>query len=75
MGVIKNILYKLSNKVFLKDFKNQTIFPYYHLVRDNQVAHIENLYQFKNIEQFLNDIELLTKNYKSLNPIELLQNT
>ena len=28
MGVIKNILYKLSNKVFLKDFKNQTIFPY-----------------------------------------------
>jgi peptidoglycan/xylan/chitin deacetylase (PgdA/CDA1 family) len=74
MGIIKNTLYKVSNKGLLSLFKNQSIFPYYHIVRDNQVAHIENLYQFKNCKQFLNDIDLLTKNYKPTNPKDLLDN-
>ena len=74
MGIVKNILYKASNKRFLKIFKNQTIFPYYHIVRDNQVAHIENLYQFKNCKQFLNDINILTKNYSPINPKDLFEN-
>lgn len=74
MGVVKNILYKTGNKRFLKIFKNQTIFPYYHIVRDNQVSHIENLYQFKNREQFSNDLELLAKHYKPINPKDLLEN-
>lgn len=74
MGIIKDILYKISNKQFLKNFKNQSIFPYYHIIRDNQVAHIENLYQFKNCKQFLNDINILTTNYKPINPQDLLNN-
>jgi len=74
MGLIKDILYKASNKAFLSTFSNQTIFPYYHLVRDNQVAYIENLYQFKNCDQFLNDIAILTKNYKPIDPKELFKN-
>lgn len=72
MGVVKDILYKTSNKQFLKLFKNQSIFPYYHIVRDNQVAHIENLYQFKNCDQFAIDIQLLTSNYQSIHPNDLL---
>jgi peptidoglycan/xylan/chitin deacetylase (PgdA/CDA1 family) len=74
MGIVKDILYKASSKRFLKNFKNQSIFPYYHLVRNNQVAHIENLYQFKNCEQFLNDINILTANYNTINPKDLLDN-
>lgn len=74
MGIIKDTLYKISNKQFLKFFKNQSIFPYYHIVRDNQVAHIENLYQFKNCKQFLDDINILTANYKPINPQDLLDN-
>jgi peptidoglycan/xylan/chitin deacetylase (PgdA/CDA1 family) len=74
MGIVKDTLYKISNKHFLKTFKDQSIFPYYHLVRDNQVAHIENLYQFKNCEQFTNDINILTKNYKPIIPQDLLDN-
>jgi peptidoglycan/xylan/chitin deacetylase (PgdA/CDA1 family) len=74
MGIVKDILYKASNKHFLSTFKNQTIFPYYHLVRDNQVAHIENLYQFKNCKQFINDVHLLKTNYNSINPKDLLDN-
>ncbi len=74
MGIVKDILYKVSSKVFLPAFKNQSIFPYYHIVRDSQVDHIENLYAFKNTKQFLNDIAVLTHNYKSINPKSLLEN-
>jgi peptidoglycan/xylan/chitin deacetylase (PgdA/CDA1 family) len=72
MGIIKDILYKVSTKSFIPLFKNQTIFPYYHLVRDNQVPHIENLYQFKNTSEFLNDLKILSKHYSPLQPDELL---
>jgi peptidoglycan/xylan/chitin deacetylase (PgdA/CDA1 family) len=74
MGILKNIIYRVSRKIFLKNFRNQSIFPYYHLVSDNNIQHIENLYQYKNVEQFLYDIKLLTSNYKSLNPKDLFEN-
>lgn len=74
MGIVKDILYKTSNKALLSKFSNQTIFPYYHLIRDDQVAHIENLYQFKSYNQFLNDITILNKYYKSIDPKELFEN-
>lgn len=74
MGIVKNALYKVSKKGFLSTFKKQSIFPYYHLVRDNQIPHIENLYEFKNSKQFLNDINVLTANYKPISPNDLLEN-
>lgn len=74
MGIVKDILYKSANRSFLKAFKNQSIFPYYHIVKDSKVAHIEHLYEYKNIQQFSNDLEILTSHYKSLNPKDLLEN-
>lgn len=74
MGLIKDTLYKVSGKGFLTTFKTQSIFPYYHLVRDNQVPHIEHLYEFKNRPQFENDIRVLTSYYTPMNPRDLLQN-
>ncbi|WP_432671536.1 polysaccharide deacetylase family protein [Flavobacterium sp. SM2513] len=74
MGIVKDVLYKASNKNLLSVFKNQSIFPYYHLVRDNQVPHITHLYPYKNSKQFLADLDLLSANYKSLHPKDLLEN-
>ncbi|AUP80290.1 polysaccharide deacetylase family protein [Flavivirga eckloniae] len=74
MGIVKDALYKVSNKKLLPIFKKQSIYPYYHIIKDNQVAHIENLYSFKNIEQFLMDVDILINNYKPLNPKDLLDN-
>ncbi len=73
MGIVKDVLYKVSTKGMLPVFKNQSLFPYYHIIRDNKVAHIENLYSFKNKEQFLNDIDILCDNYKALSPEDLLK--
>lgn len=73
MGLVKNILYTLANQQLLKFFKSQSVFPYYHLFRDHQVAHIEHLYPFKNIEQFKSDIVLLKENYQSYLPQDILE--
>ena len=72
MGIIKESLYKISDKAFLPIFKNQSVFPYYHLVRDTKVAHIENLYAFKNAAQFRHDIDFLLEFYKPIDPKDLL---
>ncbi|WP_191019321.1 polysaccharide deacetylase family protein [Flavobacterium selenitireducens] len=53
-------------------FKKQTIFPYYHIVRDDAVPHIENLYPYKNTAQFLADVKILLENYRPLEPSRLL---
>ena len=74
MGIVKDILYKFSNKRLLSIFNKQTVFPYYHIVRDNQVAHIENLYNFKNCPQFIDDVNLLINTYEPLNPKDVLEN-
>lgn len=74
MGIVKETLYKISNKRLLAFFKNQTIYPYYHIVRNDQVAHIENLYVFKNIEQFKKDLEVLSREYTPIHPKEFLEN-
>ena len=49
------------------------VIPYYHIVRDNEVAHIKHLYKHKNVKQFSEDIDYLLKNYRPIDTHELLQ--
>lgn len=71
MGIVKNILYTVANSRFLSLVKKQPIFPYYHIVRDDKVIHVENLYSYKNVSQFKNDMDLLLKHYKTMDPLDL----
>lgn len=71
MGIIKDNLYRIANKSFTPFFRKQSIYPYYHIIKDEKVAHIENLYEYKNEKQFRLDLEILLKNYKPLHPKEL----
>lgn len=74
MGIIKDNLYRISNKNLVGLFKKQSVYPYYHIIRDDKVAHIENLYQYKNISQFKNDLEVLSKNFRPLTLSDLTDN-
>lgn len=74
MGIIKECLYKVSNQQLLGFFKKQPIFPYYHIVKNSKVAHIEHLYPYKNRKQFESDIDLLLRYYKPINPGDLQTN-
>ena len=71
MGIVKNLLYKFSGCLKLETFKKQSIFPYYHLVSDDVLPHIKNLYPYKSKSQFIHDIALLSQKYKSLSPSAL----
>jgi peptidoglycan/xylan/chitin deacetylase (PgdA/CDA1 family) len=68
MGIVKDNLYRIANKKLLTFFKGQTVFPYYHIVGDTPVKHIENLYPYKNVSRFKSDISLLLEIYKPLPP-------
>lgn len=71
MGLVKNILFKISSEKLISFFKKQTIFPYYHIVRDDKAPHIEHLYPYKNISQFRLDIDFLLEHYNPLDPSEV----
>lgn len=72
MGLIKNLLFTFSRKQYLPLLKNQSIFPYYHIVNNNTPAHIKHLYPFKSINQFEKDLDLLLQHYKPLHPESLI---
>lgn len=69
---VEKIIEKVSFKELIFLFKARTIYPYYHLVSDKEVDTIKHLYKFKNREQFKRDLDFLMKNYKPLNPKDLL---
>lgn len=69
MGIVKDILYKISSSQYLGKVKNQSVFPYYHIVANDKQGHIKYLYLYKGTECFYSDIELLFKHYIPL-PVE-----
>jgi peptidoglycan/xylan/chitin deacetylase (PgdA/CDA1 family) len=71
---MRNRLYALSS--FISKFQSDetTIFPFCHTDSNSHLAHIKNLYEIKNLNQFEKDIEYLVKNYKILNPKDLIEN-
>ena len=40
--------------------------PFYHIVSDEKVPHVDNLYSYRNVEQFKSDVEFLLKHYRPL---------
>ena len=71
MGLVKSTLYSISTSKLLNSFKKQTIYPYYHIVSDKKTPHINSLYLFKNIKEFIHDIDFLKRHYKALNPSQI----
>ncbi len=46
----------------------QIILPYYHIIKDHPVAHIEHLYKYKTCQQFECDLDLLLMHYNPIDP-------
>jgi peptidoglycan/xylan/chitin deacetylase (PgdA/CDA1 family) len=72
---IGTIIEKIASAKLIFLFRNKTVFPYYHLISNKEVAHIHNLYSFKNVSQFEKDLEFLLRNYKPLDPYLLKSNS
>lgn len=74
MGIVKDSLYHFANKKHLSFFREQTIFPYYHIINENKVAHIKHLYPYKSESRFKLDLDVLIKNYRPIQPKNLFGN-
>lgn len=72
MGIIKDVLYKVSDLKYLEKVKVQTVFPYYHIVSNSKKAHIKHLYKYKDISCFKSDINLLCSHYSPLSVKHML---
>jgi len=49
------------------------VIPYYHVVSDREIPHLLNLYSYKNLKHFNEDLDFLLKNYTPVDLFEVLQ--
>jgi len=62
--IIDKVPYRLIDIIPDKLF----LVPYYHIVSDEKLPHICNLYRYKNLNQFIKDIDFIALHY---NPVSL----
>jgi peptidoglycan/xylan/chitin deacetylase (PgdA/CDA1 family) len=55
-----------------KNFGPNLIIPYYHMVNDDEVLHVKQLYEYKTVRQFKRDMDFLLENYSSVGLHEIL---
>lgn len=48
----------------------RSVFPFYHLISDDDVIHIRHLYKVHRVNDFMKDLEFLLKNYDPIDPGE-----
>lgn len=51
----------------------KTLFPYHHIVSNERLPHITNLYPYKNVRDFTNDLDYLLKVCKPIEPDTLAE--
>lgn len=67
-----NILGNSIPSKFLLNITNQRlIFPFYHIISDENVPHIKHLYSIKNEKKFTQDLDFLLKLYEPIDFISL----
>ena len=78
MSLLKGIYYNICSLFpaqVLKQFSGATtLFPYHHIVSDEDVKHIKHLYEYKNVRQFTTDLEYLLRHYKPAAVSDIIRN-
>jgi peptidoglycan/xylan/chitin deacetylase (PgdA/CDA1 family) len=75
MSILKKIYYTatpaLPGRLFRSGGPMGLLLPYHHVVSNEFLPHINQLYAFKNVQQFTEDLDFLLKHYKPLHPDDL----
>ncbi len=61
--VVSSIFSKIPSYLLEELTGTNLIFLYYHMVSDDEVSHVNQLYDYKNRKQFADDIDFLLRNY------------
>jgi len=54
-------------------FKKNILFPFYHIISNEDVPHVKHLYKFRNVTQFKKDLDFFFKKRESLDLLEFAQ--
>lgn len=77
MNPAKKLFYSAVNMLpmnWLQDSNpNGIILPYQHIVSDQAVPHVRNLYPFKNVKAFEKDLDVLAKNFQPLTAEQIIR--
>jgi peptidoglycan/xylan/chitin deacetylase (PgdA/CDA1 family) len=71
-AIASHIFAKIPIEILIKLTKVRMIFPYYHIISDNDIIHVKHLHSFKNVNQFRNDINFLLKKFSAISLFDLL---
>jgi peptidoglycan/xylan/chitin deacetylase (PgdA/CDA1 family) len=69
---INYFFYFVSLKWMVRLFRKKSILPYYHVINNEYLPHISEIYPFKNISQFEKDLDYFQKYYDEISPDNLL---
>ncbi|MBO9684207.1 MAG: polysaccharide deacetylase family protein [Flavisolibacter sp.] len=76
MKLLKRFYYSstrfLPLQFLLRTSPVKSVFPYHHIVSDEEVPHISNLYPYKNTVEFKKDLEFLLKRFEPIHPTDLI---
>lgn len=71
--LIQNTLKVISRVIPFSFLRTGTpIMPFYHLVSDEKPLHIKHLYKFKNVKEFISDLDFFLKNFQPLSLHDIL---
>lgn len=60
-------------KYLINHSRKKIIFPFYHIVSDDDCPHVKHLYKIKPVTQFKNELKFLLKHFQPINLEELNQ--
>jgi peptidoglycan/xylan/chitin deacetylase (PgdA/CDA1 family) len=76
MKFTKKVYYRLSSalpsSILRKLAPSSVLFPYHHVVSDEDLPHIKHLYTYKNLKQFRQDLDYLLKSYTPITAADLV---
>lgn len=63
------------NRLLQRFTAQRTLFPFYHLVSDEPVAHIRYLYRIRTVKEFRRDLDWMLRYYRPADPAFMLRGT
>ena len=72
-GLLPSIAKVLPLNALIRITGKNTLFPFYHLISDEDVLHVKHLYKVRTTREFVNDLDFILKHYKPVGITDFLK--
>lgn len=74
--LLKKVIFFFAEKIPFNlvkiSFNRNPLIPYYHVVCDEKLPHICNLYNYKNTKQFIDDVDFIARTFEPVSLTDLI---